>query len=113
MSMDSKGGFRCWRWLHAVGQDETFGDLGVRDCNAVEIGPCAMVIEISLANGSSGRYRPDHLPHAEVKALASDNRMVIEKAGVDAEVAKLSTLFSIWRNQRYANESEVGGLRTG
>jgi hypothetical protein len=25
-------------------------------------------------------------------------------------VAKLSTLFSVWRNQRYANESEVGRL---
>jgi hypothetical protein len=36
--------------------------------------------------------------------------MVIEKAGVDAEVAKLSTLFSVWRNQRWANESEVGRL---
>lgn len=35
---------------------------------------------------------------------------MIEKAGVDAEVAKLSTLFSVWRNQRYANESEVGRL---
>jgi len=43
-------------------------------------------------------------------ALASGNPLVIEKAGVDAEVAKLSTLFSVWRNQRYANESEVGRL---
>jgi hypothetical protein len=42
-----------------------------------------------------------------VKALASGNPLVIEKAGVDAEVAKLSTLFSVWRNQRYATESEV------
>lgn len=50
------------------------------------------------------------LSYAEVKALASGNPMVIEKAGVDAEVAKLSTLFSIWRNQRYANESEVARL---
>jgi hypothetical protein len=50
------------------------------------------------------------LSYAEVKALASGNPMVIEKAGVDAEVAKLSTLFSVWRNQRYANESEVGRL---
>lgn len=25
-------------------------------------------------------------------------------------MAKLSTLFSVWRNQRYANESEVGRL---
>lgn len=44
------------------------------------------------------------LSYAEVKALASGNPLVIEKAGVDAEVAKLSTLFSVWRNQRYANE---------
>lgn len=50
------------------------------------------------------------LSYAEVKALASGNPMVIEKAGVDAEVAKLSTLFSVWRNQRYANESEVSHL---
>ena len=50
------------------------------------------------------------LSYAEVKALASGNPLVIEKASVDAEVAKLSTLFSVWRNQRYANESEVGRL---
>jgi N12 class adenine-specific DNA methylase len=50
------------------------------------------------------------LSYAEVKALASGNPLVIEKAGVDAEVTKLSTLFSVWRNQRYANESEVGRL---
>jgi N12 class adenine-specific DNA methylase len=50
------------------------------------------------------------LSYAEVKALASGNPLVIEKSGVDAEVAKLSTLFSLWRNQRYANESEVGRL---
>ncbi|WP_273284634.1 DEAD/DEAH box helicase [Methylibium petroleiphilum] len=50
------------------------------------------------------------LSYAEVKALASGNPLVIEKAGVDAEVAKLSTLFSVWRNQRYANESEVARL---
>ncbi|MBI2749094.1 MAG: DEAD/DEAH box helicase [Burkholderiales bacterium] len=50
------------------------------------------------------------LSYAEVKALASGNPLVIEKAGVDAEVVRLSTLFSVWRNQRYANESEVGRL---
>lgn len=50
------------------------------------------------------------LSYAEVKALASGNPLVIEKAGVDAEVAKLSTLFSVWRNQRWANETEVGNL---
>jgi N12 class adenine-specific DNA methylase len=50
------------------------------------------------------------LSYAEVKALASGNPLVIEKAGVDAEVAKLSTLYSVWRNQRYANEGEVGRL---
>ncbi|PND33822.1 DEAD/DEAH box helicase [Achromobacter pulmonis] len=50
------------------------------------------------------------LSYAEVKALASGNPLVIEKAGVDAEVAKLSTLFSVWRNQRWSNETEVGNL---
>lgn len=50
------------------------------------------------------------LSYAEVKALASGNPLVIEKAGVDAEVARLSTLYSVWRNQRYANQSEVGRL---
>jgi hypothetical protein len=47
------------------------------------------------------------LSYAEVKALASGNPLVIEKAGVDAEVAKLSTLFSVWRNQRYANDAST------
>jgi hypothetical protein len=51
------------------------------------------------------------LSYAEVKALASGNPLVIEKAGVDAEVAKLSTLFSVWRNQRYANEMRTGAWR--
>lgn len=50
------------------------------------------------------------LSYAEVKALASGNPMVIEKAGVDAEVAKLSTLFSVWRNQRWSNESEAANM---
>jgi N12 class adenine-specific DNA methylase len=50
------------------------------------------------------------LNYAEVKALASGNPMVIEKAGVDADIARLSALFSVWRNQRYANESEVVNL---
>jgi hypothetical protein len=50
------------------------------------------------------------LSYAEVKALASGNPLVIEKAGVDAEVAKLSTLHWVWRNQRYANEREVAEL---
>ena len=35
---------------------------------------------------------------------------MIEKAGVDAGVARVATLFSVWRNQRYANESEVSRL---
>jgi N12 class adenine-specific DNA methylase len=50
------------------------------------------------------------LSYAEVKALASGNPKVIEKAGVDADIARCSSLFSVWRNQRYANESEVAHL---
>ncbi len=50
------------------------------------------------------------LSYAEVKALASGNPLVIEKAGVDAEVAKLATRHWVWRNQRYNNEREISGL---
>jgi hypothetical protein len=50
------------------------------------------------------------LSYDEVKALASGNPLVIENAGVDAEVARLSTRLSVWRNQRYAKESEVSRL---
>jgi hypothetical protein len=50
------------------------------------------------------------LTYAEVKALASGNPKIIEKAGVDAEIAKYASLLSVWRNQRYANESEVASL---
>jgi N12 class adenine-specific DNA methylase len=50
------------------------------------------------------------LSYAEVKALASGNPLVIEKAGVDAEVIKLSTLFSVWRNQRWDNQREVSNM---
>ena len=50
------------------------------------------------------------LSYAEVKALASGNPKVIEKAGVDAEIARYASLFSVWRNQRFSNESEVANL---
>jgi hypothetical protein len=42
------------------------------------------------------------LTYAEVKALASGNPKIIEKAGVDAEIAKYASLLSVWRNQRYS-----------
>lgn len=43
------------------------------------------------------------LSYAEVKALASGNPMVIEKAGVDAEVMRLSMLKSAWQRQNESN----------
>jgi N12 class adenine-specific DNA methylase len=47
------------------------------------------------------------LSFAEVKAIASGNPLVIEKAGIDAEVAKLGSLKSAWRNdqQRLADKA--------
>lgn len=45
-----------------------------------------------------------------MKALASGNPKIIEKAGVDAEIAKYASLLSVWRNQRYSNEMEVANL---
>ncbi|TXT28561.1 MAG: DEAD-like helicase [Rhodocyclaceae bacterium] len=50
------------------------------------------------------------LSYAEVKALASGNPLVMEKAGIDAEVAKLSLLKSQWDNQRWANQRESATL---
>lgn len=47
------------------------------------------------------------LSFAEVKALASGNPMVIEKAGVDADVARLLALKSVYLNGRDRAESEA------
>lgn len=50
------------------------------------------------------------LSYAEVKALASGNPLVMEKAGVDAEVLKLSALKSSWDHQQWENRQEVVSL---
>lgn len=50
------------------------------------------------------------LSYAEVKALASGNPLVMEKAGIDAEVAKLGFLKSQWDNQRWSNQQESATL---
>jgi N12 class adenine-specific DNA methylase len=50
------------------------------------------------------------LSYAEVKALASGNPLVMEKAGVDAEVVKLSLLKSQWDQQRWVNQRESATL---
>jgi N12 class adenine-specific DNA methylase len=55
------------------------GDVGVRSIEDAELGA---------------------LSYAEVKALASGNPLIIEKAGVDAEVARLSALKAAWANRR-------------
>lgn len=50
------------------------------------------------------------LSYAEVKALASGNPLVMEKAGVDSELAKLAVLKSKWDNQQWQNKSELANL---
>ncbi|UUZ66242.1 hypothetical protein LP417_35085 (plasmid) [Polaromonas sp. P1-6] len=40
------------------------------------------------------------LSFAEVKAIASGNPLVIEKAGIDAEVAKIASLMTVWRDEQ-------------
>jgi N12 class adenine-specific DNA methylase len=50
------------------------------------------------------------LSYAEVKALASGNPLVMEKAGIDAEVTKLGFLKSQWDNQRWSNQQESATL---
>lgn len=50
------------------------------------------------------------LSYAEVKALASGNPLVLEKAGVDAELARLSLLKSQWRSNQWQVASDVKRL---
>ena len=50
------------------------------------------------------------LSYAEIKALASGNPLVLRKAGVDAELAKLNVLYQEWARQSYANKRELEGL---
>jgi len=50
------------------------------------------------------------LSYAEVKALASGNPLVLEKAGVDTELAKLSLLKSQWDQQQWRNKQELASL---
>lgn len=47
------------------------------------------------------------LSYAEVKALASGNPIVIEKAGVDNEVAKLSLLSKSFASRKYHLKSDI------
>jgi len=50
------------------------------------------------------------LSYAEVKALASGNPLVLEKAGIDTELAKLSILKSQWDQQLWRNKQELASL---
>jgi len=50
------------------------------------------------------------LSYAEVKALASGNPLVMEKAGVDTELAKLALLKSQWEQQQWRNKMELANL---
>ena len=50
------------------------------------------------------------LTYAEVKAIASGNPLVIEKAGVDAELAKLALVKSQWDRQQWQNKMEITSL---
>jgi hypothetical protein len=50
------------------------------------------------------------LSYAEIKALASGNPKILEKAAVDNEVQKLSLLEKAWLNGRYSSQMELHAL---
>ena len=50
------------------------------------------------------------LSYAEVKALASGNPLVLEKAGIDTELAKLSLLKTQWDKQQWRNKQDLANL---
>lgn len=90
----TEGSFDAYSWQTVLTKAKFIaqvmsGDKGIRSVDDVELAT---------------------LTYAEVKALASGNPKIIEKAGVDAEIARYASLLSVWRNQRYANESEVAAL---
>jgi len=90
----TEGSFDAYSWQTVLTKAKFIaqvmsGDKGIRSVEDVELAT---------------------LTYAEVKALASGNPKIIEKAGVDAEIARYASLLSVWRNQRYANESEVAAL---
>jgi hypothetical protein len=90
----TEGSFDAYSWQTVLAKAKFIsqvmsGDKGLRSIEDVELAT---------------------LSYAEVWALASGNPKVIEKAGVDADVARYASSFSVWRNQRWANESEVASL---
>jgi N12 class adenine-specific DNA methylase len=90
----TEGSFDAYSWQTVLTKAKFIaqvmsGDKGIRSVEDVELAT---------------------LTYAEVKALASGNPKIIEKAGVDAEIARYASLLSVWRNQHYANESEVAAL---
>lgn len=48
-----------------------------------------------------------HLTFAEVKAIATGDKTVLEKATVDAEVAKLSRLQRAWKDSQFSTSREL------
>lgn len=50
------------------------------------------------------------LSYTEVKAIASGNPLVMEKAAVDSELAKLAVLKTQWSNQQWSNRQELATL---
>jgi hypothetical protein len=52
------------------------------------------------------------MSYAEVKALATGNPMILEKAGVDAEVLKLEMLYRAYQKQKQHVRYEIGSNRS-
>lgn len=68
-------------------------------------------IEQIMSGDSSVRTVEDisisALSFAEIKAIASGNPVVLEKATVDAEVMKLATLRDMWENERWQARNQL------
>lgn len=67
----------------------------------------AQVIKGSFGARAAEDVELAALSYAEVKALASGNPLVMEKAGIDAELAKLSALKSVWYSESWGIKREV------
>jgi N12 class adenine-specific DNA methylase len=90
----TEGSFDAYMW-------QTL-ETKARFINSVVSGDCAVrsVEDVEMAA----------LSYAEVKALASGNPMVIEKALVDTELMKVSVMRSRWLQERSQNQREIADL---
>lgn len=93
-------------WIYRYVTEQTF-DAYMWQTLERKAGFIAQVMEHAGDARSVEDVTSQALSFAEVKALASGNPLVIEKAGIDAEVARLLALKSVYQNAKRKYSSDL------